>query len=195
MAVTLVADDLLWELPYAAALGHPLRLSGRDEVTRHVSWFVNAVENFRFFDLRVHAFADPESAVAEVKARGTHQDDGADIPSGLCPIFARRRRENLFPSRILRSHTRGSGPQCSNSRKSNLERSIVVGVEFHAGNGPLPRRHGRGQKRSAGAEPQFVYACVCSSESENAFSLVFTAAGFSAKKFVYDERNAFVGCY
>jgi len=47
-----------------------LRLSGRDEVTRHVSWFVGAVENFRFFDLHVHAFADPESAVAEVKAEG-----------------------------------------------------------------------------------------------------------------------------
>jgi ketosteroid isomerase-like protein len=73
---TLIADDLVWELPYAAALGHPLRLSGRDEVTRHVSWFVAAVENFRFFDLRVHAFADPESAVAEVKAEGLIKTTG-----------------------------------------------------------------------------------------------------------------------
>ena len=68
--LTLIADDLLWELAYAPSLGHPARLSGRDEVTRHVSWFVGAVENFRFFDLRVHAFADPESAVAEVRAEG-----------------------------------------------------------------------------------------------------------------------------
>jgi ketosteroid isomerase-like protein len=28
------------------------------------------VETFRFFDLRVHAFADPNEAVAEVKAEG-----------------------------------------------------------------------------------------------------------------------------
>src|SRR3954447_24942071 len=47
--------------------GPPL---GREEVVRHVTWFVGAVEDFRFFDLKVHAFADPEAAVAEVKAEG-----------------------------------------------------------------------------------------------------------------------------
>src|SRR5437899_2020746 len=67
---TLIADGLLWELPYAPALGHPARLSGREAVVRHVTWFLGAVENFRFFDLEVHAFADPEAAVAEVKAEG-----------------------------------------------------------------------------------------------------------------------------
>ena len=67
---TLIADDILWELPYAVALGHPSRLSGRDEVVRHANWFVGAVENFRFFDLRLHTLADPEAAVAEVKAEG-----------------------------------------------------------------------------------------------------------------------------
>src|ERR1700675_120775 len=67
---TLIADDILWELPYAPAIGHPARLSGREEVVRHVTWFLGAVENFRFFDLRVHAFADPDGAVAEVKAEG-----------------------------------------------------------------------------------------------------------------------------
>ena len=67
---TLIADSVLWELPYAVALGHPSRLSGRDEVVRHATWFVGAVENFRFFDLRLHTLADPEAAVAEVKAEG-----------------------------------------------------------------------------------------------------------------------------
>jgi uncharacterized protein len=67
---TLISDDLVWELPYAPALGHPARLSGRVEVTRHVSWFIGAVENVRVFDLNVHAFADAESAAAEVKAEG-----------------------------------------------------------------------------------------------------------------------------
>ena len=67
---TLIADDLLWELPYAPAIGHPARLSGRKEVVRHVTWFLGAVENFRFFDVKVYALADPEGAVAEVKAEG-----------------------------------------------------------------------------------------------------------------------------
>src|SRR5438874_9621117 len=32
---TLIADDILWELAYAPAIGHPPRLSGREEVVRH----------------------------------------------------------------------------------------------------------------------------------------------------------------
>src|SRR5207248_7497513 len=73
---TLIADDVVWELPYAVALGHPSRLSGRDEVLRHANWFVGAVENFRFFDLRLHPLADPEAAVAEVKAEGVIKATG-----------------------------------------------------------------------------------------------------------------------
>jgi len=49
---TLIADDLVWELPYAPAIGHPARLSGREEVVGHVTWFLGAVEDFRFFDLQ-----------------------------------------------------------------------------------------------------------------------------------------------
>src|SRR5258707_350925 len=67
---TLIADDVVWELAYAPALGHPARLSGREEVVRHATWFVGAVENFRFFDLKVYSFADPEGAVSEVKGEG-----------------------------------------------------------------------------------------------------------------------------
>src|SRR6266568_2680482 len=67
---TLIADDILWELAYAPALGHPAKLSGREEVIGHAAWFRGAVENFRFFDLKAYAFVDPEGAVAEVKAEG-----------------------------------------------------------------------------------------------------------------------------
>jgi len=73
---TLIADDVVWELVYAPSLGHPARLSGREEVVRHVTWFLGAVENFRFFDLKVHAFADPEGAVAEVKAEARIKTTG-----------------------------------------------------------------------------------------------------------------------
>jgi ketosteroid isomerase-like protein len=65
---TLIADDLVWELPYGPGIGDPARLVGREEVMRHVTWFLGAVENVRFFDLQVHPFADPNAAVAEVKA-------------------------------------------------------------------------------------------------------------------------------
>ena len=73
---TLIADDLVWELPYAPAIGHPARLSGREEVVRHVTWFLGEVEHFRFFDLKVYPFADPEGAVAEVKAEGLIKPTG-----------------------------------------------------------------------------------------------------------------------
>ncbi len=73
---TLIADGIVWELVYAPSLGHPARLSGREDVVRHVTWFVGAVEDFRFFDLRVHAFADPDGAVAEVKAEGRIKSTG-----------------------------------------------------------------------------------------------------------------------
>ena len=73
---TLIADDILWELAYAPAIGHPARLSGREEVVRHVTWFLGAVEDFRFFDLTVYPFADPEGAVAEVKAEGFIKSTG-----------------------------------------------------------------------------------------------------------------------
>jgi uncharacterized protein len=73
---TLIAEDILWELVYAPAIGHPARLSGREEVVRHATWFLGAVENFRFFDVRVYAFADPEMAVAEFKAEGLIKPTG-----------------------------------------------------------------------------------------------------------------------
>ena len=73
---TLLADDLVWELPYAVALGHPSRLSGREEVVRHAKWFVGAVENFKFFDLTLYLLADAEAAVAEVKAEGIIKSTG-----------------------------------------------------------------------------------------------------------------------
>src|SRR5215813_525004 len=73
---TLIADDIVWELPYAPSIGHPERLSGREAVIRHVTWFLAAVEKFRFSDVRLHAFADPAAAVAEVRAEGLIKSTG-----------------------------------------------------------------------------------------------------------------------
>ena len=76
---TMLADDVVWELPFAPALGHPARVSGRAEVVQFAAWFVGAVENFRFF-VRVRAFADPEPAVAEVKGEGRIKATGRSRP-------------------------------------------------------------------------------------------------------------------
>jgi ketosteroid isomerase-like protein len=73
---TLIADDIVWELAYAPSIGRPARLSGREEVTRHATWFRAAVENLRFFDLTVYPMADPEGAVAEVKAEAVIRSTG-----------------------------------------------------------------------------------------------------------------------
>jgi uncharacterized protein len=73
---TLIADDILWELAYAPSIGHPARLSGREEVLRHVTWFRESVDNFRFFNLKVYSFADAEGAVAEVEAEGVIKATG-----------------------------------------------------------------------------------------------------------------------
>jgi uncharacterized protein len=73
---TLIADDLVWELPYAPTIGHPARLSGREEEVGFVTWFLGAVEHFRFFDLTVYACADPDVAVAEVKAEARIKPTG-----------------------------------------------------------------------------------------------------------------------
>src|SRR5438094_6078762 len=73
---TLIDDKIVWELAYAPAIGHPARLSGREVVVRHVTWFLGAVEDFRFFDLKVYACADPDAAVAEVKAEARIKPTG-----------------------------------------------------------------------------------------------------------------------
>jgi ketosteroid isomerase-like protein len=66
----------VWELPYAPTIGHPARLSGREEVMGFVTWFLGAVDDFRFFALQVYACADPDAAVAEVKAEGLIKPTG-----------------------------------------------------------------------------------------------------------------------
>ncbi len=73
---TLIADEIVWELAYAPSVGHPAKLTGREEVMNHVNWFLGAVENFRFFDLKINAFANPDMAVAQVNAEGIIKPTG-----------------------------------------------------------------------------------------------------------------------
>ncbi|MHA7681640.1 nuclear transport factor 2 family protein [Cupriavidus sp. PET2-C1] len=72
----LIAEDIVWELPYAPGIGHPARLSGRDAVIRHAAWFIGAVSGFRFFDAQILPAADPQQAVARVHAEGLIKSTG-----------------------------------------------------------------------------------------------------------------------
>ena len=98
---TLIADDIVWELAYAPALGHPARLSGREEAIHHASWFAGAVENFRFFDLKLYSLTDEHSAIAEVKAEGLITSTGRDLSPGLCRDPESGGRQDCVHSGIL----------------------------------------------------------------------------------------------
>jgi uncharacterized protein len=74
----LIADEIIWELPFAPSLGHPGRLEGREAVEKHVNWFRGAVENFRFSDMRVYPWADPNGAAGEVRATGRIKETGRE---------------------------------------------------------------------------------------------------------------------
>ena len=87
---TLIADDLVWELVYAPSIGHPARLSGRAEVMRHVTWFLEAVENFRFFDLRVYPFTNRTRPRPQSGRRRCSSRRGGPIARSMRSSCARR---------------------------------------------------------------------------------------------------------
>ena len=101
---TLITDSIVSELPYAPAIGHPPRLSGRLEVVRHVTWFLKAVENFRFFDMNVQAMNDPEAAAAEVKAEGLIKARAAFITRIMWSSCVLSTERSLFCASILILH-------------------------------------------------------------------------------------------
>ncbi|WP_042879194.1 nuclear transport factor 2 family protein [Cupriavidus necator] len=72
----LIADDVVWELPYAPSLGHPGRLVGREAVVRHALWFISEVSDFRFHDAWISALADPRESSGVVKATGQIRSTG-----------------------------------------------------------------------------------------------------------------------
>jgi hypothetical protein len=61
----LIADDVVWEPPYAPSLGHPLRLEGREAVIEHAAWFIGAV--------RTSAFSTPSSLPPRTRTMPWHE--------------------------------------------------------------------------------------------------------------------------
>ncbi len=75
---SLIADDLVWELPYAPSIGHPRELVGREQIVSFVNELLNATENFCFHDVNIYAMADEMKAVAEVRATARILTTGRD---------------------------------------------------------------------------------------------------------------------
>jgi hypothetical protein len=112
---TLIADDLVWELPYGPGIGDPARLAGREEVMRHVTWFLGAVENVRFFDLQVHAFA-VQGGGRRGQSGGVHQADAPHLqPAGTWCSSCRGRQDRVSAG-ILRPHACSQGDEQADSR-------------------------------------------------------------------------------
>ncbi len=65
---TLIADDLVWELPYAPSIGHPPKLAGREQIVSFVKEILNATEDFHFHDIDISVMVDENKAVAQVQA-------------------------------------------------------------------------------------------------------------------------------
>jgi hypothetical protein len=79
---TLIADDILWELAYAPVIGHPARLLGREEVVRHATWFLGAVENFRFFECTPSPI--PRWQSPNLRRKGLSRQPGVSMSRIMC---------------------------------------------------------------------------------------------------------------
>lgn len=62
----LFADDAVIEFPYAASLGTPARLDGKDAIRAYFREIVPTMENLVFSDGRHHPAHDPDVAWLEV---------------------------------------------------------------------------------------------------------------------------------
>lgn len=76
--LSLIADDMVWELPFAPSLGYPDKLEGRTQIAGFVGAFFKAFENLRFHDIRTSALADGVGAVAETRATARIPATGRD---------------------------------------------------------------------------------------------------------------------
>jgi uncharacterized protein len=71
------------------------------EVVRHVTWFLGAVQNFRFFDLKVFPFADSEGAVGQVMAEGTIKSTGRIYQQEYVVFLRAKGGKDYFHARIF----------------------------------------------------------------------------------------------
>ena len=112
---TLIADDLCGNSPTRppSAIRRGSRGGRRWWVTSPGSWGRWSISASS--TSQVYACADPDAAVAEVKAEGLDQADGAALSPGVCGVPACGRRQDRVPPRIFRSRACGQGAGHANS--------------------------------------------------------------------------------
>ena len=106
---TLIADDILWELAYAPAIGHPARLSGREEVVRFVTWFLGGGGEFPLLRSQGVCLRRSGRGSCRSQGGGAYQAYRAYLSPGLCGVPACCRRQDRVPTRIFRSRACGQG--------------------------------------------------------------------------------------
>jgi len=67
---TLLAEDVVMEMPYSASIGHPVKMVGRAAVINHIGTFALGVPDFRFYDLTVYPGDNPLTATGHIKGEG-----------------------------------------------------------------------------------------------------------------------------
>jgi uncharacterized protein len=61
----LLAEDAIMEIPYAAAIGAPSRLTGRSAIYNHVRAGISQMSNLTFTNIRKYSTSDPNVLWAE----------------------------------------------------------------------------------------------------------------------------------
>jgi ketosteroid isomerase-like protein len=99
----LVADDLLWELPYAYRIGHPPKLEGRAQASAFDGESIKMTEGFRFTDLNIHSLAEATGAVAEVRAEARIPKTGRNYSQSYVVFIGGTRRQHHWSPRVFQS--------------------------------------------------------------------------------------------
>jgi ketosteroid isomerase-like protein len=73
---SIISEHIIWEQPFASALGSPTRLSGRIEAIRHAQRLAETFETYKFQRPRIYVTTDPELAIAEAEAQGRMRATG-----------------------------------------------------------------------------------------------------------------------
>src|SRR3989442_12433080 len=89
---TLIADNIVWELAYAPAIGHPAKLSGRDEVLHHVGWFLGAGRKLWFHRSKGLRVYGPATRCGTSQGRSSDQAHRPHLPSRVRRVPACRWR-------------------------------------------------------------------------------------------------------
>jgi hypothetical protein len=110
----LLAEDVVWELPFAPALGHPARGTGKGRTVRRV--VRGSHRELPLLRREGPGLRRPGGRRRGGQGRGTDQGDRACLPSGVRGLPACFCGEDRVPARVLRSDQGGEGDEHAHPR-------------------------------------------------------------------------------